>query len=120
MVFLPGIVVYSRQVAYVWKRTPTGSLMRQRSLNGKEVPALDEHHLVWLVSEVGAKVDSRVPATGTNTLDPGRWEFGFRWIEVACHPNIANLRVLKFSLAVRALKDPFRHAHQPRAVLVGC
>jgi hypothetical protein len=61
------------------------------------------------IHEVGAKVDSRVPATGTNTLHPAKWDFRFRRIEVARHSNIANLGMLKFSLAVRTLKNPFRH-----------
>ena len=80
---------------------------------------VDERYLRRPISEVGAKVESRVPTTGTNTFNPGWREFGFLRVEVACHPNVANLGVLKFGLAVRALKNPSRHVAPARWTLIG-
>jgi hypothetical protein len=41
-VFLPGTVVYCKQVVYASNRTRTGSLLRQRRLNRREVTVVLE------------------------------------------------------------------------------
>ena len=100
--FLLRTDVCFRRAVYATNHTPTGNFPLLRRWSGR-VPVVDEGDLVWPVSEVGAKVDGRVPATWANTLNPGRRAFGFRRVEVVAPGARASGFGLKYLAAGKAV-----------------
>jgi hypothetical protein len=66
------------------------------------------------ITQICSLVDCAVPAIWADAFVTSRRNLRFRRQRQACHSHVANLRMLKFRLALRANENPCRHLAPPR------